>query len=192
MDIDWKRLIGGIAPTIGTALGGPLAGTAISAIAAAFGLGPSASEADVAAAVKSAAANGSLTGEQVVLLKQADLAFQQRMRELDIDVLKINQAADDAVLRDVQDARARQVATRDYMPQIIFFLLLAAYIGEFCLFIFGEMPEDEFTRALITRAFGTVESGLIGAIAYFIGSSRGSKNSGDAVRKIAEIQAASK
>lgn len=185
-DFDWKRLIAGIAPTIATALGGPLAGTAVGAIAAAFGLGAGATEADVAAAVKSAAASGSLTGEQVVALKQADLAFQQRMRELDIDVLKINQAADEAVLRDVQDARARQVATRDWMPQVIFFLMLAAELGLLWLFIRGNLPTDEYTRALITTAFGAVNSGFVGAVAYFIGSSRGSKASGDAVRRIAE------
>ncbi|MNL84998.1 hypothetical protein D3C87_2131510 [compost metagenome] len=48
------------------------------------------------------------------------------------------------------------------------------------------MPADEFTRALVTRAFGTVDGVLLTCIAYFVGSSRGSKASGDAVRKIAE------
>lgn len=185
-DIDWKKLITGIAPAIGTALGGPLAGTAISAIAAALGLGGGATEADVAAAVKSAAASGTLTGDQVVALKQADLAFQQRMRELDIDVLKINQAADDAVLRDVQDARARQVATKDVTPQIILSVLFVLWAATFALFVFAPLPVDEFVRALIVRAYATIETGLTGAIAYFIGSSRGSKASGDAVRRIAE------
>ena len=52
-------------------------------------------------------------------IKQAEPAFTVRMREFDIDVLKLNQAADAAVLAEVQDARARQVATKDQAPQVI-------------------------------------------------------------------------
>ena len=38
MDFDWKSVVGTVAPTIATALGGPLAGVAVSSLAAAFGL----------------------------------------------------------------------------------------------------------------------------------------------------------
>lgn len=183
-DFDWKKLVGGIAPILGTALGGPLAGQAISMLGAALGLGSDASEGDVAAAVTS----GRLSGEQIVAMKQAENDFAAKMREFDIDVMKINAASDAALLQDVQDARARQVSTKDYMPQIIFFLFLAIYIMEVAMFFFGKMPTDEYVRALMTRAFGTVEAGVVGAVAYFIGSSRGSKQSGDAVRRIAEQQ----
>lgn len=181
-EFDWKKLVAGIAPVLGTALGGPLAGQAISMLGQALGLGGVATEADVAGAIGS----GKLTGEQIVAMRQADVAFQTRMRELDIDIVKLNADTEKAYLQDVQDARARQVATKDTMPQQILYVLLCVYVLEVVLFYFGKMPEDEFVRALMTRAFATVELGLSGAIAYFIGSSRGSKQSGDAVRKIAE------
>ncbi|KQP39685.1 hypothetical protein [Pseudorhodoferax sp. Leaf274] len=181
-DFDWRKFVSGVAPALGTALGGPLAGAAIKVLAGAVLGDENASEADVAAAISS----GQLTGEQIVSIKAAEQAFAVRMRELDIDVEKLNQAADEAVMRDVQDARARQTATKDWMPQVIFFMLAAAWAGTLALFYFAPLPVDEFLRALIVRAYATVETGLTGAIAYFIGSSRGSKASGDAVRKIAE------
>mgnify|MGYP003575632394 CR=1 FL=1 len=181
-EFDWKKFIGGVAPALGTALGGPLAGAAVSALAASLLGNDAATEADLTAALST----GQITGEQMAAIKQAEFNFQAKMRELEIDVLKVNQAAEDAYLKDVQDARARQVATKDAMPQVIFFLLLALYAAEFALFYFGKMPDDEFVRALITRAFSTIEVGFTGAIAYFIGSSRGSKVSGDAVREIAQ------
>lgn len=159
-----------------------MAGAAVKVLASAVLGRDDATEADVAAAIT----GGQLTGEQIVAIKAAEQQFEIQMRALDIDVLKINQAADDAQLRDVQDARARQVATKDYMPQVIFFLLGAAWVGTLLLFYFAPLPQDEFLKALIVRAYATVETGLTGAIAYFIGSSRGSKASGDAVRKIAE------
>lgn len=180
-DFDWKKLVAGIAPVLGTALGGPLIGAAVGQIGDVLLGNPNASEAQVAQALR----NG-LSGEQIVALKQADIAFQTRMRELDIDVQKLNADTEQAFLHDVQDARARQVATRDFMPQIIFFMFVAIYVIEVAMFFYGRMPTDEYVRALMTRAFGTVEAGVVGAVAYFIGSSRGSKTSGDAVRKIAE------
>jgi hypothetical protein len=182
IDIDWKKFVGGLAPVLGLALGGPLAQSAVKVLASAVLGDDTASEADVAAAIT----GGQLSGEQIVAIKTAEQAFAVRMHELDVDLVKINQSAEDAMLRDVQDARARQVATKDYMPQIIFFLFLAIYVAEVAMFFFGRMPTDEYVRALMTRAFGTVEAGVVGAVAYFIGSSRGSKNSGDAIRKIAE------
>lgn len=181
-DFDWRKFVAGVAPALGAALGGPLAGAAVKMLAGAVLGDEGASEADVAAAL----ASGQLSGEQVVAIKAAEQAFAVRMRELDIDVDKLNHAADEAVLRDVQDARARQVSTKDWMPQVIFFMLASAWAGTLLLFYFAALPQDEFLRALIVRAYATVETGLTGAIAYFIGSSRGSKASGDAVRKIAE------
>jgi len=181
-DFDWKKLVAGIAPVLGTALGGPLAGQAITMLGQALGLGDKATEAEVAGVM----VGGGLTGDQVVAMRQAEIAFQTRMKELDIDIQKLNADTEQAYLKDVQDARARQVATKDTMPQQILYVLLCVYVLEVVLFYFGKMPEDEFVRALMTRAFATVELGLSSAIAYFIGSSRGSKQSGDAVRKIAE------
>lgn len=182
---DWKAFVQGLAPVLGTALGGPMAGAAVKILAGAMLGNENASEADVAAALTS----GQLTGEQVVAISAAEQQFELQMRTLEIDVLKINQAADDALLRDVQDARARQVATKDPTPQIILGVAGAIYFLQFVVFIFWHLPDDEFTRALIVRGFGTVDGVLLTCVAYFVGSSRGSKASGDAVRKIAEQQA---
>lgn len=172
---DWKEVIGSVAPGLATAFGGPLAGAAVKVIADKVLGKPGASEEEVAQAL----ASGALTGEQIVALKSAEQQFQLELSKISADTEK-------AYLLDVQDARARQVVTKDTMPQTIFFLLLAVYVLEFGVFVSGVVPDDDFVRALLTRAFATVETGLTGAIAYFIGSSRGSKASGDAVRKIAE------
>lgn len=180
-EFDWKRLVAGIAPVLGTALGGPLIGAAVGQIGSVLLGNPSATEDQIAEAMR-----GGLSGEQIVALKEADIAFLTRMRELDIDVEKLNADTEKAYLQDVQDARARQVATKDPTPQVILAVLFVLWAGTFIAFYTLPLPADEFLRALIVRAYATIETGLTGAIAYFIGSSRGSKQSGDAVRKIAE------
>lgn len=172
---DWKDIVGSVAPGLATALGGPLAGAAVKVIADKVLGKPGATQDEVTAVLST----GSLSGEQIVALKSAEQQFQ-------LELTKISADTEKAYLQDVQDARARQIAVKDTMPQTIFFLLLAVYVLEFGVFVSGIVPQDDFVRALLTRAFATVETGLTGAIAYFIGSSRGSKASGDAVRKIAE------
>ncbi|VTU36975.1 hypothetical protein [Variovorax sp. PBL-E5] len=183
---DWKKLVGTLAPAVANAFGTPALGIGVTMLSNAIFGKPDASTDDIATAI----ASGQLTGEQIAAIKAADNDFQTKMKELDVDLAKLAADTDAAYLKDVQDARARQVATKDYMPQVIFFLLLGLYACEFALFYFGKMPTDEFVRALITRAFSTVEVGFTGAVAYFIGSSHGSKTSGDAVRRIAEQQPA--
>lgn len=168
--LDWKKLVRTLAPAVATAFGTPVMGLAVGALSTAiFG-----DDAHDATEVTTAIQSGSLTSEQFGRIKEADIAFQQRMGELKIDLAKLEAESDKVFLQDIQDARARQVATKDIMPQVIFFMLFALYISEFMLFYFGQMPTDDFVRALITRAFSTVEVGTSSAIAYFIGSSRGS------------------
>lgn len=178
---DWKKVVQSVSPVLASALGGPLAGAAVSALGNAILGKPDATIEDVTTAI----ASGQLTPEQLVSMQQADIAFKTRMAEIGLDLSKLDIQADADVMKDIQDARARQVATKDYMPQVIFGLLLIVYVVEVMMFFYGKMPEDDYTRALMTRAFATVETGLTGAIAYFLGSSRGSKRANDAVRDIA-------
>lgn len=182
---DWKSFVRGIAPTVGAAVAGPLGASVLGGLSQIILGRPDGSEADIATAV----ASGNLTPEQIVQIKQLEADLQKHESEIGFKYADLEFQETQAYLADVQSARAREIAVRDYMPQIIFFLLLGLYAGEVLLFYFGDMPQDEFVRALMTKAFATVEIGLTGAIAYFIGSSKGSKNSGDAVRRIAEQQA---
>lgn len=181
-DFDWKKVVGTVAPAVASAFGTPAMGVAVAALSSAI-FGNSASSADE---VAEAIAGGALTGEQIVAIRQADNDFKVKMSQMGIDLQKLEADTEQAYLKDVQDARARQIATRDNMPQIIFGLMFAAELGMLALFMRGGLPTDDFTRGLITMAFGAVNSGFVGAIAYFIGSSRGSKASGDAVREIAK------
>lgn len=83
---DWKKIAAAVAPTLATALGGPLAGVAVSAISDKLLGKPDGTEAEVAAAIT---AGGS---DALARLREAEQAFTVRMRELDIDIEKLHQA----------------------------------------------------------------------------------------------------
>lgn len=181
-DFDWKRLVRTLAPAAATAFGTPAMGLAVSALSNAIFGREDASADEVATAI----AGGNLTGEQIQAIRAADNEFKLKMQALNIDLAKLEADTELAYLEDVQNARARQVATKDPTPQIILAVLFVLWSATFAAFYLLPLPADDFVRALVVRAYATVETGLTGAIAYFIGSSRGSKASGDAVRKIAE------
>jgi len=185
-DFDWRKLVGGIAPVLGTALGGPLAGAAISQLAGALLGNPDASEADVAAAISS----GRLSGEQVVAIKAAENSFAVRMRELDIDVLKINQAADSALIADTSDAR--HAFGKDENVFVLGCIILGAFaalMGLVLTGLFYLMTGKVAVDPGVMTACGTLIGTIVGYVAanaqqvvsFFYGSSKGSKDNGQAI-----------
>jgi hypothetical protein len=82
-EMDWKQTVRNVAPTIGTALGGPLAGTAVKLLADKFLGKQDATEAEVAAAIQGA------TSEQLIKLKEIDTEFKKFVMQISIEEKKI-------------------------------------------------------------------------------------------------------
>lgn len=180
-DFDWKALVGNVAPGLATALGGPLAGAAVKVIADKVFGNPNASEADVAAALSS----GSLTGEQIVALKQAEI-------EMQLELARIEQATDAAYLADTDSARKQTVALAQagssiaWAPVVISAIITVGFfVCIYMLFVF-ERDWTERQAGLLNTLFGALILGFGQVCNYWLGSSAGSKASGDAVRAIAK------
>lgn len=180
-DFDWKATIGAVAPGLATALGGPLAGAAVKVIADKVFGNPNASEADIAAAL----ASGSLSGEQIVALKQAEI-------EMQVEMARIDQAAESAFLADTDSARRQTVALAQadsriaWAPVVISTIItLGFFVCVFLLFV-SDREWDERRANLLNTLFGGLLLGFGQVCNYWLGSSAGSKRAGDSVRKIAE------
>lgn len=185
-DFNWKKLVGGIAPILGTALGGPLAGEAISMLGQALGLGADATETDVAAVVTS----NKLSGEQIVAMQQADQDFKVRMEGLRIDVLKLNQAADAALIADTASARETFGGNENVFVLGVwilgtFALLMATVLVGLFFLMTGRVNVDPGVLTACGTLIGTIV-GYVAAnaqqvVSFFYGSSKGSKDSGAAI-----------
>jgi hypothetical protein len=79
----WKDIIRSIAPTIGTALGGPLAGTATKFIADKMLGKADATQEEIELAIIGA------SPEQLTKLKELDHQFKLEMKNLEIDVYEL-------------------------------------------------------------------------------------------------------
>lgn len=176
--LDWKKLIGTLAPTLGAALGGPLAGAAVKAIADSVLGQQDATEADLAAVVMQG-----LSPEQVVALREADNDFKVRMKSLDIDVVRINNATELAYVEDVGKARVAHAGDRGVfwlgIAVLVTFAVLMGVVLVGCFYLLtGQLKADPAVAAMVAGMIGTVV-GYIAANAqqvtsYFFGSSRGS------------------
>lgn len=162
MSDDWKSIVRAVAPALGTALGGPLVGTAVTAVSNALLGKPDAAVEEVAAAVKAA------TPDDLLKLKQADQDFAARMKQLDVDVYRIE--VDDR-------ASARTMFSANYRPQVYiggsviagFFVVLGVMLTG----VAKDLPQA--WQAVLPTILGTLAAGFTLVLNFFFGSSFGSK-----------------
>jgi hypothetical protein len=155
--MDWLKTI---APTIATALGGPLAGLAIEAVSKAIGIDPQ--------DVKATISEGKLTADQIMLLKQAEIEMAARAQEMGLDFAKLN-------VEDRKSAREMQAETRSYIPAV---LAISVTLGFFSILI-GMMTETFKTSDALMLMLGSLGTAWTGIIAFYFGSSAGSQAKDD-------------
>ena len=147
-----KGLIGAVAPTLGQALGGPLGGTAAQAIAQVLGCKPD--EKSIEKAVQTA------TPEQLAEIKKAELDFEARMKELDVDVFKLETA-------DIQNARENFKG--DWTPRFIA-IACVLFFGGYIAMVTIQDPaaNDDGIVNLVLGYLGGIVSSII---SFYYGAS---------------------
>jgi len=150
--MDWLK---SIAPTLATALGGPLAGLAINAVSSALGIDPD--------KVQETISSGKLTADQIASIQQAELALKARAQELGLDFAKL--AVDDR-----KSAREMQINTKSFIPPALAILVTLGFFG----ILVGMMMETFKTSEPLMLMLGSLGTAWTGIIAYYFGSSAGS------------------
>jgi hypothetical protein len=164
------NLVRTVAPSIASAVGGPLAGMATRAISEALLGKPDGTEQELENAVASA------TPEQLLALKKAEQEFAVKMRELDIDLERISN-------EDRDSARNREVSLRDWTPRVLAGLITVGYFGVlFWMLRFG-LPSTGSSEALLVM-LGALGTAWGGVVAYYFGSSAGSKEKTEAMNRM--------
>lgn len=165
MSFDWKGLVKSIAPTIGTALGGPLGGIAGVALTKALGLGDAAAkdESALAAAVQGA------SPDQLLQLKQADQEFALQMQKLGFENLEALEAI---AAGDRANAREREIKTQDWTPKVLGLAITLGFFGLLYFLLRHEPPAG--SRDILNIMLGSLGSAWIGVVTYYFGSSAGS------------------
>jgi len=167
MKVNWKEIIGTVAPGIATALGGPLAGMAVTTLASALGV--EANEKTIQSVITSS------SPEILLKLKEAELQFQKDMRAADIDIERIS-ASDRASARDL-------AIKTTLTPQVI---LASIFIIAFSMILYLVFTGEATIKEMMEPAMyllGILSAGLGQIMNFFFGSSSGSKEKTSALAK---------
>lgn len=161
MEPIWKAAAGvlsTVAPMLATAVGGPLAGAATNAIIGALGLPQDTPPEQVALAVQSA------TPDQLLAIKKAEQEFAVQMKALDVTLEQLRYS-------DTANARAREVAVRDWMPKVLGLLVVGSTIAAVLLVLIGKARVDDALAGALVQML--VNASLL-VLGYYFGSSAGS------------------
>jgi hypothetical protein len=165
--MEWLKQI---APTVATALGGPLAGMAISAVSKAIGV----DEDKVGDLIK----DNKLTAEQIAQVKLAEIELQKQAQELGLNFEKL--AVDDR-----KSAREMQAATRSIVPPALAAIVTVGFFGILVMMLLGKVDSNNPAILMMLGSLGTAWTGII---AYYFGSSAGSQAKTDLLSKAPAIK----
>ena len=190
MAFDLKTALGSIAPTLATMLGGPLAGTAVSALCGAFGLAPGSSADDVTKVVQAG-----MTPETIAAVRAADQKHQETLAQQGIDLQRLNADHEAAMAQlEVDDRKsARQVnSSRDAVWWIAvailatFAVIMGAVLYGCFVLITGGMPVKDASvvaavSGLVGAVVGYVAANAQTVVNFIYGGSLGSEKKTDAL-----------
>jgi hypothetical protein len=164
MGFDIKKLIGTVAPTLATALGGPLAGVAVGAIADALGLTDK-----TEAAVEQALANA--TPEDLLKLKQAEYQFKLDMKKLEL-------RPEELEVEDRISARAAYVATKDGLLPWLAVLVVGTFCGVTSAVLFGALKVEAVIGGTL---IGYLSAKAEQVLSFYFGSTKSSRGKDQAL-----------
>lgn len=157
----WKEVLAKLAPTAATLLGGPFAGLAVGAVVKALGLPTEATQEDIQAVVEKG-----LNGDQLLALRLAEIDVQKHLEDNGIKLEEI--AASD---RD--SARKREVEVKDNTPKVLAYSVTLGFFGTLSALMSGQVSTVGHDVLLVM--VGSLGTAWTGIIAYYFGSSAGSK-----------------
>lgn len=164
MKLDW---LAKVAPTVASALGGPLAGMAVEFVTKKMGF-----EAGTPEDLTKALQTSNLTSDQIARLQEAEIELKAKAQEMGI---RFEELAN----KDRADARAMQVATRSWIPAALAVTVTAGFFGILTLLMLGEAVKSD-ALMLMLGSLGTAWTGVMG---FYFGSSAGSQDKDEMIYK---------
>lgn len=153
----WKSIVKSVAPIVGTALGGPMAGAAIKSLSNALLGNDEGTEKELEAYVDNA------TPDQLLKIKELDANFKLQMEKLGVDVFAL----------EVKDRDSARNHHKDHnMPSIICIFLTLMVCGGIYGLITQNIPPENAN--ILYMALGQVLTAWAGSIAYWVGTTKSS------------------
>lgn len=158
-----------VAPTVATAIGGPLGGIAATAVMSLFGTTDQKSTEDALLAA---------TPDQLVALKKVEDDFTVQMKQLGVQEEQLQFA-------DIASARAREASVKDWTPAVLAYGVTLGFFGVLGWMLFKGVPRDSGGDVLLVM-LGSLGTAWTGIVSYYFGSSTGAQKNAETIAQIAK------
>lgn len=167
--MDWTNTLRALAPTVATALLGPLAGVAVSALGTLMGV-TEATQEKIADAFQS----GQLTPDQIGKLRELELEYQNTEKERGFRYAELAFRDSELASKDRDGARDMQKTTRSWVPAALSVIITMGFLGLLTGLMTGNLKADENQAMLLM--LGALGGAFAQCTNFWLGSSAGSQN----------------
>lgn len=165
MGFQWKKVVASLAPTVASALDGPLAGLGVSALSEALLGRTDAGEQEVVEALRT------LTPEVAEALQQAELQLRERTQTLGVDLAALAKSGSAADATQ-QSGRPELPSAADRTPRLLAVVVLAGFFVSVAYVFLGKIQPE--VAGVAGTLIGYVSAKADTVVAYYFGSSAGS------------------
>lgn len=160
--MSWLDTLSSLAPTVASALGGPLAGAAVSAIGNLLGINEPTQE-----KISRIFADGKLTAENLAEIRKLELQYQNEEKERGFKFAELE-------FKDRDSARNMAIQTHSITPALLTWLIVAIVLVAEGFMLFNQVPPGA-DPIIIGRILGTMDSALVMVLAFWFGSNSNSQ-----------------
>ena len=166
--MNWIDIIKGVAPTVASALLGPLGGVAVSAIGSVLGMSEPTQD-----AIAKAFTDGQIKPEDMMKIKALELEFKTHESEMGYKYADLEFQKEALVGKDRADARAMQIAIHSKMPALLTIMVTTGFFGILSLIMFHpELKGNEIVMIMV----GQLSAVWAGCVAFYTGTTYSSAN----------------
>ena len=148
-----------LAPTVASALVGPMGGIAVAALGNIMGI-----DAPTQEKIAKAVTSGQMTAEQVAELQRLELQYKDSEAERGFKYSELE-------FKDAEGARAMQVATGSWVPGILAIAVTIGFFGILSWMLVGEPPKSDALLVML----GSLGTAWTTITSFYFGSSHGSQ-----------------
>ena len=142
--MNWLDTLKAIAPTVATAIAGPLGGAAVVAIGSVLGMTEPTQE-----AIAKVFTDGQLSSADLVKIRQLETEYKTHESEMGFKYADLEYKKDELVAKDRADARNMQIAVHSKMPAVLTIMVTIGFFGVLtALLMMPELKANELSMAL--------------------------------------------
>lgn len=159
--MNWIDMLKSLAPTVASAILGPLGGAAVTAIGGLLGIAEPTQD-----KIAKIFSDGQLTGEQLTELRKLEAQYKNDEAERGFKYAELE-------FKDRDSARNMAVATHSITPSILTWLIVLITLGAEGVLLFRAVPPG-VDGVILGRILGTMDSALIMVLSFWFGSNSSS------------------